>query len=210
MKFFIDNLTSYLNKLKHKKVFICGDYNIDLVKADTDYDTAKFLELMFSYGHYPLIRLPTRIQENSCTVIDNIFTNITEFDLKSNVLIDDITDHLPVLCMYKHDNIQCITGSEVIKRRNIKEDNLSSLINVLNSVEWNKVVDISDVNTAYKVFSEKLVSCFDRCCPLTEVKVRKRNHKPWLTKGLINACHKKKIYTNANCKQRLVKTRVDI
>ena len=42
-----------------------------------------------------------------------------------------------------------------------------------------------------KMFSKKLISCFNKCCPVAEIKVRRNTNKPWLTKGLINACRKK-------------------
>ena len=92
-------MIAYLNEIDKKKVFICGDNNIDLSKSESDCDTGKFLDLMFSYGHYPFIKLPTRFQGNSCTVIDNIFTNNTEREVASNIVIDYITDHLPVMCV---------------------------------------------------------------------------------------------------------------
>ena len=123
MKVFLDNLSSFLNKLKNKKVFMCGDFNIDLLKSESDYDTGKFLDLMLSFGQYPLIRLPTRIQETSCTAIDNIFTNITESEVISNILIDDVTDHLPVLCRY-NINVGHTTKSTVSKKKEGYRDKL--------------------------------------------------------------------------------------
>ena len=48
---FLEHFTEYLHKIKNKKVFICGDFNIDLLKTDNDYDTGNFLNVMFSHGH---------------------------------------------------------------------------------------------------------------------------------------------------------------
>ena len=191
MNIFIHNFTAYLNKLKNKKVFICGDFNIDLLKSESDYDTGHFLDTLFSYGQYPLIDRPTRIQERSCTAIDNIYTNIITNEIASNILIDDTTDHLPVLCIYNQDDIKHVTVSKTVKKRRVNEKNITSLINMLKDVNWENVYDTDDVNIANKNFTSKLVECYDKCCPFTETRVRIKNNKPWLTKGFINACRKK-------------------
>ena len=67
------------------------------------------------------------------------------------------------------------------------------LQNELNKVSWDKVYNTEDVNKAYEMFYYDFVSIFNKCCPQTKVNLKKRNHKPWLTKGLINACHKKNL-----------------
>ena len=207
--YFMDTFVAYLNKIKNKKVFICGDYNIDLSNSESDYDTGKFLDLMLSYGQYPLIKLPTRYQGNSCTVIDNIFTNITEREVASNIVIDDITDHLPVMCVY-NDNIGRETRSNVVKKRMVTEKNMNCLVDTLSAVNWNDLYDVNDANSAYKMFSKKLISCFNKCCPVAEIKVKRNTNKPWLTKGLINACRKKIIYINVHCKQNTKMVYLDI
>ena len=93
---FIENYVLFLQRMENKKMFISGDFNIDLIKSESDSSTNKFLDLVYSYGQYPLITRPTRITSKSSTGIDNIFTNILEVHIKGRILIDDITDHLPI------------------------------------------------------------------------------------------------------------------
>ena len=47
--------------------------------------------------HYllPHILHPTRVTDHSVTIIDNIFTNITEFNSKSGNILCEISDHFP-------------------------------------------------------------------------------------------------------------------
>ena len=62
----------------------------------------------------------------------------------------------------------------------------------MSDTNWNDVYGTEDVNTANERFTSKLVSCFNKYCPLTKTTMHKRNnYKPWLTNGLINACRKK-------------------
>ena len=53
--------------------------------------------MLFSLGMYQLIYI--RITESSATLIDNIFTNELNIDITSGLMINDISDHLPVFCI---------------------------------------------------------------------------------------------------------------
>ena len=86
----------FLNKFKGKTLYICGDFNIDLMKYNEHASTSKFLDMLYSFDLYPLVIKPTRITDQSATLIDNIFTNDVNNNMDNYVLIDDITDHLPV------------------------------------------------------------------------------------------------------------------
>ena len=62
----------------NKIVYICGDFNIDLIKGETHTGTKNFIDIMYGFGLFPLINKPSRITEFSQTLIDNIFTNNIE------------------------------------------------------------------------------------------------------------------------------------
>ena len=51
---------------------------------------------MHSIGLYSFIYRPTRISNHSFTLIDNVFTNVTNHKVTSGILVSDITDHLPI------------------------------------------------------------------------------------------------------------------
>ena len=82
--------------MKNRKSYICGDFNINLLSYDVYRSSKEFVDMMFSYGYYPLINKPTRITNISTTIIDNIFTSDIEFSKQSGLLVNDISDHLPV------------------------------------------------------------------------------------------------------------------
>ena len=60
---------------------MCGDFNFDLLQIDTDNFTQYFFNLLCSYGLLPHILQPTRVTENTATVIDNIFNNNIHDDI---------------------------------------------------------------------------------------------------------------------------------
>ena len=71
----IENFTDYLSKIlakinrENKECYISGDFNIDLLKYDTNSKYSDFLNTMTSSGFLPHILQPTRIAEYSSTVI---------------------------------------------------------------------------------------------------------------------------------------------
>ena len=88
---------SLLRTVKHRNssVLICGDFNIDLLSVTSNRHVTEYFDNVISSGFFPKITLPTRIQENSNTLIDQIWSNNLEESKKSKsgILINDISDH---------------------------------------------------------------------------------------------------------------------
>ena len=57
-----------------RNAYLCGDYNIDLLKMTSIQMHEDYFDNILSAGYIPTIILPTRLSENS-TLIDNIFAN---------------------------------------------------------------------------------------------------------------------------------------
>ena len=102
---FINALETLLCTLKNKTVYLCGDFNINILNSDRDTNTGNFLDMLYSYGLHPLVTKPTRITEYSKTIIDNIFTTETDIAINSGLLICDITDHLPVFAIPEYSSL---------------------------------------------------------------------------------------------------------
>jgi len=58
------------------------------------------------YGCLQLITNPTRITPTGCTIIDHIYTNFPTEKLTPDILINDLSDHLPVLVFIKSTPLQ--------------------------------------------------------------------------------------------------------
>jgi hypothetical protein len=68
-------MAQLLGRLRGVNGYIIGDFNADLIKTGTNGPTAEFLETFTSGGYYPLVSLPTRLTDETSTLIDNIFMN---------------------------------------------------------------------------------------------------------------------------------------
>ena len=115
------NLT---NKSKAEYIF-AGDYNIDLLKLHTHDKTASFVNNVYAHSCLPVITSPTRFGEECSTLIDNIFTNKPSENIISGLLIDNISDHLPIF--YISRNLANGSKYITIKRRIITDEKIMDL-----------------------------------------------------------------------------------
>ena len=185
IRLFNEILTDLLSKLRteNKLVYLMGDYNINLLSSETHALTSEFLELMFSNMYVPLINRPTRVSKSTATIIDNIFTNCKHFDSAfSGIMYTDISDHFPVFVI---DNLQTQNEDTPYSlRRFYNNRNIERFKNELNNIDWNDVLDITDPQSAYTLFFNKLTLIYNRCFPLKKVKDTYYNLKPWLTENI--------------------------
>ena len=92
-----DHLKNMLNAIHYgnKSTLLTGDFNVNLINYDKKRGTYNFLELLFNHNFTPQITLPTRVNEKSATLIDNIFVNNPSFKYLSGNITTSISDHLP-------------------------------------------------------------------------------------------------------------------
>ena len=77
--------------------YIGGDFNADLLKNNSDTNIKDFMNLTYSLGCIPLITHPTRITTTSSTLLDHVYTSNVVGEHKSFILVEDVSDHLPVM-----------------------------------------------------------------------------------------------------------------
>ena len=73
-------------------------------------------------------------------------------------------------------------------------------------MKWDEILNNDDVNSNYKKFIEMFKNNYEVSFPVRTISRKdKRQHKPWMTSGLKNACKKKNILY-----KRFLKTRSDV
>ena len=74
---FKKKFTDFLNSISTTgQSFICGDFNINLLKILTKLNYNTFFESMLAHGFFPKVTLPTRICDTSSTLIVQFYTNV--------------------------------------------------------------------------------------------------------------------------------------
>lgn len=83
---------------------------------------------MLSNSYIPVISKPTRVTETSATLIDHIWVNNLELSeqpkFKSGIVVDDISDHLPVFLIRNVSKYP--QGYSKIKFRVFSDENISN------------------------------------------------------------------------------------
>ena len=98
--YFFSEFYSNLKKVSQKfSVILLGDFNIDVSPKAKNTHAIEYKKLLFSLGLRNMISKPTRITEDTETVIDHVITNLPNEMLNSGILIGDISDHLPVYAL---------------------------------------------------------------------------------------------------------------
>uniref|UniRef100_A0A8C7XUM2 Reverse transcriptase domain-containing protein n=1 Tax=Oryzias sinensis TaxID=183150 RepID=A0A8C7XUM2_9TELE len=201
LEVFSDWMEKMFTSLNNKILYICGDFNIDLINPSKHKGTDDFISRMYGMSLYPTITRPSRITTQSATLIDNIFTNNIEYTHMSGLMICDITDHLPVFALFDINVKTKKIIKEPVYKRLRNEKTMNALNNDLSRQNWNSVYREKDVDIAYKCFLEIFRSLYNKNCPIYKFK-NKYAKCPWLTAGLQNACKKKNNLYKKFLKQR--------
>ena len=127
-------LNLYLITKTNKKLFIAGDFNINLLKLDHHLQTSNFLNTMASFKLIPVILRPTRITEITATLIEHIYTNSNQ-KMDSCILVEDISDHLPIILFVEVEHTNIIKSNKVNKR-NFSEQNIRHFVTSLQTVDF--------------------------------------------------------------------------
>ena len=87
----LDPILSAIAK-ENKHCILMGDFNVNLLKSDSDGAVSLFYNTLTSHHYSPFILQPTRLR--SKTLIDNIVFNSLEYHSNSGNLLVEMSDHL--------------------------------------------------------------------------------------------------------------------
>ena len=76
-----------------------GDFNVNLLAVETCNYAHNFLLSLQSFSLIPTLDKPTRVYNNSATLIDNILINKFDGIINSGNIISDISDHYSQFCI---------------------------------------------------------------------------------------------------------------
>ena len=193
-KTFFDELIrilAILNKSKHE-VIIAGDFNIDLLKVNTNMHAHEFFHTLIAQSFIPKITLPTRFSDLRCTLIDNFLCKLSPAILDSSAAIftNNISDHQLYILVVpnlsntikvpKYTKILWDANSTPNFKADISKANVFAKLNP----------DISaNPNENYGILEKIIVHNINKHFPRRQVKFNKYKHKKntWITKGILHS-----------------------
>ena len=118
------------------------DFNLDLLHYNNHALTQEFINSLFSYAFYPLISKPTSITSHSANVIDNIFTNQPSKCSFSAIILNDLSDHLPIVA-YFHDELPPKRDEKIFKC-SFNTSNMNKSRDLLSHIDWSNILNLPD------------------------------------------------------------------
>ena len=182
---FNDQLTCILNKIKpaNNKIYLVGDYNINLLNTDAHIPTSDFIELMYSSTLFPLICKPTRVQNNSATLIDNIFNNIKDnISTFNGILVSDISDHYPIFHIDYSSHVNTVEQHSF--KRIFTKSSIDKFSNEMQTFDWSDVMNCNNAQNAFTKFHTSTCATFEKHFPIKKITRTYKNKKAWLTLGI--------------------------
>ena len=184
---FIEYLSSVADRInqENKTSIILGDFNIDLLKLESQLATTadSFLNTLGSHFFQPYILQPTRITDHSASLIDNIFFNSIEHLTISGNIVHDLTDHLPNFIIF---NKFSTLPFKIFKRDYLVFDE-QALVSEIPLIDWESVfIPSASPCNMFKSFYSKISSIIDKHIPVKQLSRRelKLESKPWISDAL--------------------------
>ena len=193
---------------ENKEIYICGDFNIDLLKLNDKTNYLTFYNLLCSYGLLPLIIHPTRVVGSQLpSLIDNIFCNNISDEIISGNIHLTLSEHFSQFASIKRE----ILDTKKINMY-VRDYTKFSSIDFYDDVSiqnWNYSMENS--SDLFGDFIWKLTGCADRHVPMKKLNAKevKLKSKPWITNELSKMIRiknklferKKRQSSNENVKQ---------
>ena len=121
-----------------------------------------------------MLTLPTRITNNSSSLLDHILTNSADRISQFGIVNVGLSDHQLIYCTRKITRTRLNTH-KYVKMRCFKYYSEDSYVEKLKEIDF---PDYSNFTEAYSDFTGKVASVIDEIAPIKEVRV-KSNSQDW-------------------------------
>ena len=194
---FIEDFSICLKELNisNSSFYILGGLNINTSTINRTPVAKRFLNMLLSCGVLPLITKPTRVSDNSATIIDHILTNDYEhFIIPGIITTNEISDHCPILCHVNLTQTRKKADSTLTFYRD-KSKFVSHQFNAeLNTSLTDFFIQLplltkDNFNEIFNRFNHLILQVVDKNAPLKKVSRKQKNlhKKPWLSHKLLKA-----------------------
>ena len=111
---------------------------------------------------------------------------------ESSIILDDISDHLPLLVLLKQTKL---LDNKLInfESRKLNENTIRLIKQKLFQVDWTQILNAANCSDNFDLFSSKLNEIMDSVSPLMKVRIsaKRKYREPWMTRGLEISGHRK-------------------
>ena len=122
---------------------VAGDYNIDLLNFEVRQAFSDFFDTMLAKSLFPRIILPTKLDKNSCTLIDNIYFKLSPLfiDATSGIIFSRISDHFSYFLSLKLQVLSNDKRSRFVKVYTNKKNGTHALLESIPAANTYELLD---------------------------------------------------------------------
>ena len=182
----------------YEHVYIYGDFNLNVLDLNKNKFISEYVESLFSHGFIQLITKPTRIAENSATLLDHILTNSTVREHDTFILCSKLSDHFPIIHLLNFEKTK--QPKIISETRNFSPDNILRFKNALAGYNWNHVIEQNCVQEATNNFLSTFDTLYNAFFPISTKKFCKALNpiEPWMSRGILTS-RKQKNHLSYTC-----------
>ena len=193
-----------------KECSLLGDININLQPKDKDIFRHKpantinkeiphlarsNLEFCFTNSLEQIIRRPSRVTDQTATLIDHILTNSSDKVSQSGVIDLGLSNHDLIYCTRKTSMLISHKHNEIFVR-SLKRYSAEKFLEILREIVFPNYLTYTCVNDAYSDFIYRFVEAINFIAPSKKIRV-KANSKPWFDNQIVSAIQRPdKFYKN--------------
>ena len=197
-----EQFENYLEKVLEceKEVYLLGDFNRDLMQ---DNIKQSWLEYMETFGLFQFIKVPTRVTDQSATLIDHVYSNTHTNILMTTVPQVGLSDHFPIFISRKTNGSYSLKSTHyTISYRSFKNFDENKFINDLQSTPWDVIKIFDDVNDIVETWSTLFCDIVDKHLPLRKHRVKRKQQPKWLTANIIDAFKTRDRFKSVNSEEQ--------
>lgn len=174
---FVVMMDKVQNIMHGQDIIILGDFNIDLQKNHSAWDSTISL-----FNLNQLIQSPTRVTVTSATLIDHIYVNNLNRVIIAEVKQTSMSDHFTVQCTLasKVPKVRSGTHSTIVYR-SFKRFNETAFLSDLSNCSFDDIYKSSDPDVALQSFQKIFSTVYNKHAPIRNKRVKNVSIPPWFT-----------------------------
>ena len=181
----LEQSCSQINDFMEMEIVLMGDFNTNILQQDKGTSLSESLiNFKCVFCLTQLITEPTRICDNSETIIDLIFVSDSLKICQSGVRAIGLSDHLLIYCTRKVHKMQ-INKHNTVHIRSTKHYTKEKFIDMLQEIDWTNVVECNQVEIACEGFISKFTGALDLIAPSKQIRIKQRT-QPWMSSEILD------------------------
>ncbi len=183
---FVENFDDVLSKCDlSQETYIFGDFNICLLNSSPNYAMTKdYLGCLTGAGLQNLIKEPTRVTEDTESLLDHVLCNNTSIVSQSGVIPVGLSDHFVTYCTRRASKIS-YNAHNTIHLRSLKNYSIDTFNSLLAKCDWSPVLSSQTVDAAWGNFKPIFAGIVDQVAPKRVVRI-KQGTEPWITPTILD------------------------